>query len=421
MRKLTFSLVVMFSMSGAAQNVIELQCGTLIDGRNDQVRQQVEVRVTGERITEVRDGFSATPGATTIDLRQFTCLPGLIDVHTHVVIAGALNEPDYQKQLLQQSVPYRAIVGTQNAYRALQWGFTTLRDVGVETAAGYPDVDVKRAINDGVVPGPRMQVATRAIGVIGAYPMRTYAPEINGPKNIQLVDGADQARKAVREQIAFGADWIKAYSDRGPLTLHNGMIDDIPTLTPEEFHAITDEAHRERKRVASHASALQGVHNAVEAGVDSIEHGLYIADADLKTMAAKGIYYVPTLYVMELAATTRSGDWPEMLKIHQHTVRRAMQAGVKIAFGTDAGGFEWTINPAKEFESMVAAGMTPQQAVRAATVNAAELLGMEDQIGSIVAGKLADIVTVPGNPLQDVSVLEKVNFVMKGGVIYRKP
>jgi imidazolonepropionase-like amidohydrolase len=245
------------------------------------------------------------------------------------------------------------------------------------------------------------------------------------PHGVQLVDGADSARAAVQEQISHGADWIKVYSDRTYRVREDGVLDDIPTFTPEELHAIVDEAHRERHKVASHAMALHGVHNSVEAGVDTIEHGNYIADEDLKTMAARGIFYVPTIFVGEYVAQGRAAEgapvWVKMIQIHEDTFRRAMKAGVKIAFGTDAGGFDWKIDPAKEFSSMVKFGMTPAQAIRSATATAAELLGMQDSLGTIEAGKLADIVAVQGDPLADVSVMEKVDFVMKGGVVYRRP
>jgi imidazolonepropionase-like amidohydrolase len=205
----------------------------------------------------------------------------------------------------------------------------------------------------------------------------------------------------------------------------DGVLDDIPTFTLDELRAIVDEAHRERHKVASHAMALNGVHNSVEAGVDSIEHGNYIADEDLKTMVAHGTFYVPTIFVGEYVAQGRAAAgapvWLKMIQIHEDTFRRAMKAGVKIAFGTDAGGFDWKINPAKEFSSMVKFGMTPAQAIRAATSTAAQLLGMQDTLGTIEAGKFADIVAVPGDPLSDVTVMEKVDFVMKNGEVYRKP
>ncbi|MGC2196543.1 MAG: amidohydrolase family protein [Terriglobales bacterium] len=404
--------------------VVFLRCGTLLDGKRETVRKNVVIAVQGDKISEVGAKETEVAGADVIDLSRETCLPGLIDTHTHVLLQGDITAADYDEQLLKQSPEYRAILATVNARRALGYGFTTIRDVETE-GAGYADVDVKNAINRGVIPGPRMQVVTRAMDVTGAYPLLGYAPNVPVPHGVQVVDGADTARKAVREQISYGADWIKVYSDRGYRVREDGVLDDIPTFTLEELKAIVDEAHRERHKVASHAMALHGVHNSVEAGVDSIEHGNYISEEDMKAMVAHGTFYVPTIYVGAYVAEGRAAAgapvWVQMLAIHEDTFRRALKAGVKIAFGTDAGGFAWTVNPAKEFAYMVKWGMTPAQALQSATTSAAELLGWSDQVGSIETGKFADIVAVPGDPVADVSVLEKVDFVMKGGQVYRKP
>jgi imidazolonepropionase-like amidohydrolase len=384
----------------------------------------VLVTIEGERIKEVREGGTAPAGGQTIDLSDRACLPGLIDTHTHTLLQGDITAEDYDLQLLKQSTAYRAILGTRSVKRALEYGFTTIRDLETE-GAGYADADLKKAINNAVIPGPRMKVATRAMDVTGAYPLQGYSWEIQVPHGVQLVDGADEARKAVREQISFGADWIKVYSDRSYFVRPDGVLDDIPTFTPDELRAIVDEAHREHHKVASHAMALNGVHNSVEAGVDSIEHGNYIADADLKTMVQKGIYYVPTIYVGEYVAQGRANAgakvWLDMIKIHEDTFRRALKAGVKIAFGTDVGGFDWGTNPAMEFPYMVKYGMTPAQAIRSATSAAADLLGMSTEVGTIAAGKYADIVAIKGNPLADVTLLQKIDFVMKGGEVYRSP
>ena len=424
---LLFVTTVAFAQSKAPSDVSPkvtyLHCGTLYDGKSDGARKNVWIRVAGEKIDQLADSVPQQTGSEIIDLSHEVCLPGLIDAHTHVLLQGDVTVEDYNVQILQYSTPYRTILGTVAAQRALGYGFTTIRDLETE-GAGYADVDIRKAIDAGIIPGPRMQVSGRAMDVTGAYPVLGYSWELKWPKGVQEVDGVEGGRKAVREQISNGVNWIKVYSDRSYRVRPNGVLDDIPTFTLDELRAIVDETHRQRHKIASHASALNGVHNSVEAGVDSIEHGFYIADADLKTMVEKGIYYVPTLLVGEYVAEGRAAEgshvWIDMVTIHGATFKRALNAGVKIAFGTDAGGFPWTVNPAKEFVLEVKYGMTPTQALRSATMTAAELLGVQDKIGSLEPGKLADIVALPGDPMADVTQFEKVNFVMKGGKIYKR-
>ncbi|MHB1743664.1 MAG: amidohydrolase family protein [Acidobacteriaceae bacterium] len=413
------------STQPASTTVTFLRCGAIFTGVSDQLRQGGVIAVVGGKIHGILDAAPArTPAAEIVDLSHDTCLPGLIDAHTHVLLQGDITAADYDKQLLKESQAYRAIVGAQSAKKALMYGFTTIRDLETE-GAGYADVDIKHAIEGGIVPGPRMRVATRALDVTGAYPLQGYVPGLAVPHGVQLVDGPDECRKAVREQISYGADWIKVYVDRGYFVRPDGVLDDIPTFTPEELAAMVDEAHREGHPIAAHAMGLHGVHNAVVAGVDSVEHGNYIAPEDMRMMVAKGIYYVPTIYVGEYVAKGRAADgapvWLKMIDIHEETFRRAMAAGVKIAFGTDVGGFDWNIDPAIEFGEMVKFGMTPAQAIHAATTSAARLLRMQNEIGTLESGKDADVVAVPGNPLQDVTVLQRVNFVMKGGTVYTRP
>ncbi|MGA2982938.1 MAG: amidohydrolase family protein [Terriglobia bacterium] len=412
--------------AGKSDQVTFIHCGTLIDEMSDAPRQNALVEIAGGKfrtVTNYAPDFAKPAGAVFLDLAAETCLPGLVDSHTHILLQGDQKPGQYDEQILKWSLPYRTVLGTQAARRALEYGFTTIRDLETE-GAYYADVSIRDAIKQGVIPGPRMLVVTRALDVTGAYAILGYDPALKLPHGVQVVDGPDECRKAVREQIGNGADWIKVYADQRVSTA-DGVVHSIPTFTPDELHAIVDETHREHHKVAAHAMGLEGVHSAVEAGVDSIEHGAYIADDDLKTMVAHGIWYVPTLYIFIYADEIHQAGgfpgWEGGVGIHAETFRRALKAGVKIAFGTDVGGFEWTINPAKEFALMVEYGMTPAQALHAATVSGAELVDMKGQIGSVEPGKLADLVAVSGDPLRDVRVLENVDFVMKEGVVYKLP
>jgi imidazolonepropionase-like amidohydrolase len=414
-------LLVVFATTALAADPpkpIVIRAARLIDGRSGPVVTPGIVVVRGNKIESVG---TVPPDAKVIDLGDATLLPGLIDAHVHVLLQGDITAADYDAQLFRESMPYRALRATKALRIALQHGFTTVRDLETEGAM-YTDVDLKKAINNGIIAGPRMVVSTRAMSVTGGYGPSGYAPDVTYPMGVQIVDGAENGRKAVREQIAHGADWIKVYADRSYFIDKDGTLSSIPTFTVEEMKAIVDEAHRLRHKVAAHAMARPGIGNALAAGVDSIEHGVAIPDDLLDIMHAKGVYLCPTLTVTDYVSPGRGGIWAKMPDIHHDSFWRALRKGVKIAFGTDAGGFDWSaLNEAKEFEYETRFGMTPMQAIESATRVAAELLDMSDRVGTIEPGKLADLVAVPGNPLQDITAMERVVFVMKDGVNQTMP
>src|SRR5690348_12305574 len=398
---------------------IAIRAGRLIDGKSDRAVDNALIVVEGDRIASVTAGGTPPAGAEVIDLSNRTVLPGLVDAHTHVLLNGDITAEDYDKQLLKDSIPYRAILAERNARIALDHGFTTLRDLETEGAM-YADVDVKTAIANGEVPGPRMQVATRAMTPTGMYPLLGYSWELKVPTGVQYVDGVDGARRAVREQVMYGADWIKYYSDRRYHFEADGVLHSMVNFTDEEAKAIVDEAHRLGKKAAAHAIGSDGIAAALRAGVDTIEHGDGLTEAEMGEMARRGVYWVPTLTVGLYVAPGRGGNWQKMADLQRENFAKAMKKGVKIALGTDAGGFDWKkVNQAREFEYYVQYGMTPIQAIRTGTSVAAELLGWSDKAGTIEAGKWADLVAVSGDPLKDITELQKVKFVMKGGVIHK--
>ncbi|HET7433346.1 MAG TPA: amidohydrolase family protein [Thermoanaerobaculia bacterium] len=422
MRKL-FILAALLALPAFAQDVKVIHAARLIDGRSDTVLAPATVIVRGKTIEAVGRDLPTPANAQVIDLGDTTLLPGLIDAHVHVLLQGDVTTEDYDVQIFKESLPYRALRATRALRLALDHGFTTVRDLETEGAM-YVDVDLKRAVNEGVIAGPRMVVSTRAMSVTGAYGPSGYSPEITYPRGVQIVDGVEDARKAVREQIGNGADGIKVYADRSYFLQKDGTLSSIPTFTIEEMKAIVDEAHRLRHKVAAHAMARPGIENSIVAGVDSIEHGLSITDEQLDRMKAQGIWYCPTLTALEYVSPGRAAEgkkiWAELPRFHHDTFARALKKGVRIAYGTDAGAFPWEYNAAKEFGYLVQYGMTPMQALRTGTLRSAELLDMEDKVGTIETGKFADLVGVPGDPLRDINVMEKVSFVMKDGEIWKK-
>jgi imidazolonepropionase-like amidohydrolase len=403
----------------AAPKKLAIRAGRLIDGKSDAPIANALILIEGDKIVSVSPGGTPPQGVQLIDLSKFTVLPGFADVHTHVLLQGDITAEEYDAQLLKESIPYRAILAARNARIALDHGFTSIRDLETEGAM-YADVDVKKAIANGEVPGPRMQVSTRAMTPTGMYPLLGYSWELNVPTGVQYVDGVDGARKAVREQVMFGADWIKYYSDRAYHFGNDGVLYSMVNFTDEEAKAIVDEAHRLGKKVAAHAIGSDGIAAALRAGVDSVEHGDGLTDTLIDELVKKGVYWVPTITVGAYVAPGRGGNWTKMVDLEKAAFQKALRKGVRIALGTDAGGFDWKeLNEAEEFVYYVKYGMTPMQAIRSGTTVPAELLGWRDKSGTVEPGKWADIVAVSGDPLSDITELERVKFVMKAGVVYK--
>lgn len=407
--------------AGTSNSEVAIKAGRLVDTRAGRVSVNQIILIRGGQIEIVGPAAEVKipSGTKVIDLENSTVLPGLIDAHTHIFLTGE-SHGRYEEQLLKESWQFRTIEAVVNARKDLEAGFTTMRDLETEGAM-YSDVDVKNAINRGLIPGPRLQVVTRALSTTGGYPLEGYSPEVTVPFGAQIVDTPEAARLAVREQIKYGADLIKVYGTHHFRFTPDGKLDAIPTFTLQELQAIVDEAHRERVKVACHAYGGEGLHNCIDAGVDSIEHGLDLDDESINKMLQKGIFFVPTLYVYEfepeedLAAT---GGKTSRARIHEVSFSKALARGVKIAFGTDAGPFPHGTQ-AKEFEFMTRFGMSSMQAIQAATIGGAELMGWQDRVGSIEKGKYADLIAVSGDPLADITELERVKFVMKGGEVVR--
>jgi imidazolonepropionase-like amidohydrolase len=406
----------------APERTVVVKAARLVDGHSEQVRRNQAVLVVGQRIREVgpADELVRKAGqAQVIDLGDATLLPGLIDNHTHVLLQGDITAADYDEQLLKESTPYRTIRATVAARTALMNGFTTIRDLETEGAM-YADVDVKTAIERGIIPGPRMYVATRAMAPTGMYPLLGYSWELRMPEGVQIVDGADNIRRAVREEAKYGADWIKFYADRKYYwDEKKGRLSSWVNFTDEEAKALVDEAHRIGRKVAAHAIGWDGIDAALRAGVDTIEHGDGLTDDLLDRLAKQNAYWCPTIYVGVYVAQGRGGVWPKMVELEKQAFAKAVRKRVRISFGTDAGGFAWTENEAKEFGFMVRYGMTPMQAIQSATTVAAALLGESHNLGELSAGHYADIVAVDGDPLQDIARLEHVRFVMKSGEVFK--
>ena len=396
-----------------------VRAGRLLDVRTGKTLINQAIVIEGDKIVSVEpySGATAEANAKVIDLSSKTVLPGLIDAHTHLTF-----DPKFGYDRLAISLPREALIGAKNARVTLLAGFTTVRNVGAD---GFSDVALRDAIYAGEVPGPRIDASGPALGITGGHCDDNLLPYEWHATEVGVADGVENVQHKVREIIKYGADVIKICATGGVLSL--GDNPQASQYTQEELRAIVADAHRLGRKVAAHAHGAEGIRWAAEAGVDSIEHGSYIDDAAIAAMKQHGTYLVPTLYLSDwfLENAAKTGVPPQMLAKAQEVmpaarknVAHAFASGVKVGFGTDAAVYPHGLN-AHEFAVMVKLGLTPLQSIQAATVNDADLLGWSDKVGVIEPNHYADIIAVDGDPLQDVTMLERVKFVMKGGVVYK--
>lgn len=410
-----------------ATKVTYIRAGRLFDGTGDKVRENMVIVVQGDRIQTVNPAGSVSipAGATVIDLSHATVLPGLIDCHTHLgARADRYDEIYYFKDTPFQSA-FAAVV---HARKTLEAGFTSVRDVG---SLPFLAVDLRNSINEGLIPGPRVVASGPAISITGGHgDINNFSPQTRvsmfpEERDFQIADGVDQVRHVVRAQVKYGVDVIKILATGGVLS--KGDSPGAPQFSFEELKTAADEAHMAGRKIAAHAHGTQGIKNAILAGIDSIEHASLIDDEGIRLAKEHGTYLVMDIYnddyilgkAVEFGLPQENVDKEKQVgRLQRENFQRAVQAGAKMAFGTDAGVYPHGDN-AKQFYYMVKFGMTPAQAIRAATTSAADLIGRSKDVGSVEPGKYADIIAVSADPLQDVRVLENVGFVMKGGVVYK--
>jgi imidazolonepropionase-like amidohydrolase len=427
MNRIGFALLMVPVALTAADQVTVIKAARLFDGTRDHVTSPGLVVVSGGRIRAVGKDAAIPAGAVTIDLGDATLLPGFMDAHTHLSMPFERDYRVAEQALLKKTVAERALDAAENARVTIMAGFTTVRDVG---SADYIDVGLRNAIREGRIPGPRMLVAVHALGATAGHcdPTAGFAPMLFG-REPGITDGVinspDEARAAVRFNIKQGADVIKTCATGGVFSLTDDV--DTPQLTQAELDALVDEAHALRRKTAAHAHGATGAKRAIRAGIDSIEHGSFLDDEALDLMKAKGTYYVPTLMALEGVKEMLSDGFvppPIEKKARQAmasvnaTVQKAIARGVKIGLGTDAAVYPHGRN-AEEFHLLVDLGMKPVDALKAGTSADADLLGIAERTGTLEAGKLADIVACPGNPEENIRVVEKVFFVMRDGVVFR--
>ena len=404
------------SPAQAAKRVI-VRAGKLLDVKSGKTLTNQTIVIEGDKIVSVGGDAKPTPADTIVDLSGATIVPGLIDVHTHLTA-----NPQFGYEVLGISVPREALIGAKNARITLEAGFTTVRNVG---ATAYSDVALRDAISDGDVPGPRILASGPPLGITGGHCDNNLLPFEYHAQEVGVADGIEGVQRKVREVIKYGADVIKFCATGGVLS--KGDDPQASQYTLEEMKALVADAHRLGRRVAAHAHGAQGILWASQAGVDSVEHGSYINEAAIAEMKKNGTYLVPTRYLGDwLAENMQKIGMPEMyakkereiMPIIDNNLKRAFASGVKVAFGTDAAVYPHGLN-AREFAVYVRLGMTPLQAIQTATVNAADLLGWSDKVGTLDAGKWADLIAVEGDPLQDITTLQHVKFVMKGGAVIK--
>jgi|HubBroStandDraft_2_1064218.scaffolds.fasta_scaffold07099_4 imidazolonepropionase-like amidohydrolase len=414
---LSLALCFLLTTAGAQQSppskVIAVRASRMLDVKSGSDVPNAVVLIQDDKITAAGTSLKIPAGAEVVNLGDATLLPGLIDCHTHLMARMSDEPQGYGLSLLTKSQAFRALEGAADARVTLLAGFTAVRDVESE-GSGYADVALRDAINQGLVDGPRMQVATRGIAAVGKYFPFGISPDLTDfPTGAQMISGPEEARRAAREQIGGGANLLKVYADWG-----------IPTLTIDEIRPIVEEAHKSRLRVAAHADSPEGIRNALTAGVDSIEHGHQADRSSFELIKQKNAFWVPTIGYYFFAVDTAKSPQPhkymqETLERTRQNISIARELGVKIANGFDPSSAEAHGKNAREIIAMTKLGLQPLEAIRAATTNAAELMGWSEKVGSIEPGKFADIIAVSGDPIADIGELEHVKFVMKGGTIVK--